>query len=102
MVYHFEAEAAVEGRIALRRREVVRGRQSPPSTWLRALRATRPHTVGYIGGCDHDAGEIECPCYHFEAEAAVEAWIALRRSEVVRCDQHFNDFCLKAKAMIWP
>ena len=27
----------------------------------RALRATRPHTVGYIGGCDQEEGEIECP-----------------------------------------
>ena len=27
---------------------------------LRALRATRPHTVGYIGGCDQEQGEIEC------------------------------------------
>ena len=23
---------------------------------LRALRATRPHTVGYIGGCDQEKG----------------------------------------------
>jgi len=28
---------------------------------LRALRATRPHTVGYIGVCDQAQGEIECP-----------------------------------------
>ena len=26
---------------------------------LRALRHTRSHTVGYIGGCDHEKGEIE-------------------------------------------
>jgi len=26
-----------------------------------ALRATRPHTVGYIGGCDQEEGVIECP-----------------------------------------
>ena len=26
---------------------------------LRAPRATRPHTVGYIGGCDQEQGEIE-------------------------------------------
>ena len=25
----------------------------------RALRATRPHTVGYIGACDQEQGEIE-------------------------------------------
>jgi hypothetical protein len=26
---------------------------------LRVLRATRPHTVGYIGGYDQEQGEIE-------------------------------------------
>ena len=26
------------------------------------LGAIRPHTVGYIGGCDQEQGEIECPC----------------------------------------
>jgi len=26
-----------------------------------ALRATRPHTVGCIGGCDQEEGVIECP-----------------------------------------
>ena len=30
---------------------------------LRALRATRPHTVGYIGGCDEEKGEIESPTH---------------------------------------
>ena len=30
---------------------------------LRALRATRPHTVGYIGGCDQEQGGIECPAH---------------------------------------
>jgi len=28
---------------------------------LRALYATRPPTLGYIGGCDQEQGEIECP-----------------------------------------
>ena len=28
---------------------------------LRALRATRPHTVSYIGGCDQEQGVMECP-----------------------------------------
>ena len=28
---------------------------------LRALRATRAHTVGYVGGCDEVQGEIESP-----------------------------------------
>ena len=27
-----------------------------------ALRAARPHTVGYTGGCNQEEGEIECPC----------------------------------------
>ena len=27
---------------------------------LRALRAARPHTVGYIEGGDQEQGEIEC------------------------------------------
>ena len=26
-----------------------------------ALRATRPHTVGYIGGCDQEQGVVEYP-----------------------------------------
>ena len=30
---------------------------------LRALRAARSHTVGYIGGCDEEQGELECPCH---------------------------------------
>ena len=29
---------------------------------LRALRHTRPHTVGYIGGCDQEEGMLERPC----------------------------------------
>ena len=29
---------------------------------LRALRGTRPHTVGYVRGRDQEQGEIECPC----------------------------------------
>ena len=29
---------------------------------LRTLGGTRPHTVGYLGGCDQDQGEIESPC----------------------------------------
>ena len=33
---------------------------------LRALRATRPHTVGYLERCDQEQGEIECPCSGFE------------------------------------
>ena len=28
---------------------------------LRALRATRPQTVGYIGGCDQEQGGVESP-----------------------------------------
>jgi len=29
---------------------------------LPALRTTRAHTVGYIGGCDQEQGEIKSPC----------------------------------------
>jgi hypothetical protein len=27
----------------------------------RALRGARPHTVGYVGRCDEEQGEMECP-----------------------------------------
>ena len=30
----------------------------------RAHGATRLHIVGYLGGCDQEEGEIECPCRH--------------------------------------
>ena len=40
----------------------IRERQNPErDDRLRALRATRPHTVGYIGGRDQEQREIECP-----------------------------------------
>ena len=29
---------------------------------LRALRPPRPHTLGYIGGCDQEEGVIKSPC----------------------------------------
>ena len=38
-------------------RESEREREEAPL----ALRAARPHTVVYIGGCDQEEGEIECP-----------------------------------------
>ena len=33
-----------------------------------AIRATRPHTVGYIGGSDQEKGVIQWPCSWMDAE----------------------------------
>ena len=35
--------------------------ESERANRLRALRGTRPNTVGYIGVCDQEQGEIESP-----------------------------------------
>ena len=40
-----------------------------------ALRAARPHTVGYVGGCDQEEGVIECP---FQERVPVDARGPLR------------------------
>jgi hypothetical protein len=37
------------------------GRETEREKRLRALRGTHPHTVGYVGGCDAEQEEIECP-----------------------------------------
>ena len=48
------------GRERERERDSERARERRErDTRLRALRATRPHTLGHVGGCDQEQGEIE-------------------------------------------
>jgi len=47
-------------------------RKEPGRTKSLAIRATRPHTVGYIGGGDQEQGVIESPCRTREAHGGGE------------------------------